>query len=107
MHRVSYALHSPVADACCLMDAGSSVCDVYDAAGALEAVGSVRAREGDVGLALLKLKSGLLAAQSREPLFVKCGGEAGSWVPIHPWRPSWWPEQWGHSAQEWGVAAEA
>jgi hypothetical protein len=77
------------------------VCDVYDAAGAMESVGSVRAREGDVGLALVRLKAGLMAAQSGEPLYAQCGG-AGQYVNIRPWRPFWWPPEWGNSLQELG-----
>ncbi|GAB4822793.1 hypothetical protein N2152v2_009839 [Parachlorella kessleri] len=86
----------------CCLDPGSQVCDIFDAAGALESVGTVRAREGDVGLALVKLKAGLLAAQDSEPLYARCGG-AGQYVNIRPWRPAWWPAEWGGTAQELGA----
>lgn len=56
-----------------------------------------------MGLAHLKLKAGLLAAETQEPLYVRCG-KVGDYVSIRPWRPDWWPAAWGSEA---GLTPEA
>jgi hypothetical protein len=54
-------------------------------------VGKVHALEGDLGLATLRLEAALKAIESGTALQV--AGDSGR---LHPWRPSWWPAEWGH-----------
>ena len=52
-------------------------------------VGTVRVVEGGQGLAHLRLRGALAAAESGQPLRTESG------VELRPWRPSWWPPAWG------------
>ena len=56
-------------------------------------MGKLRAVAEGVGLAHLRLKQGLQAATSREPLVA---GDA----LVTPLRPEWWPAEWGHEEEE-------
>lgn len=68
---------------------------VVPASGGSE-TGKVRHADGDKGLALLRLKPALEAAAGNLELSV---GDA----TVTPWRPAWWPSEWGHEEE----AAEA
>lgn len=51
--------------------------------------GKIRATSNDIGLAHMRLKSGLEAASQGMAL------QSGQ-AQIIPQRPKWWPEVWGH-----------
>jgi hypothetical protein len=62
-------------------------------AGGGGSVGSVRAVEGDLALVHVRLGPALLAAESKQPEQRLVVG--GSDVGVEPWRPRWWPAEWG------------
>ena len=69
-------------------EAGTSV---VPASGGAE-VGKIRLAENQRGLAYLRLKPGLEAAEGRVQL------KAGD-ATVTPWRPEWWPAEWGHEEE--------
>lgn len=53
-------------------------------------VGTLQALQNGRGLACLNLQAALPAAEDKHQLHL---GEAK--VPVIPWRPEWWPSEWG------------
>lgn len=68
--------------------------DITTAAG--DNVGSLRAVEGDAALVYVRLAPALAAAAGQgEQLLV-----AGTSCAVKPWRPQWWPADWGTEEQQ-------
>ena len=63
------------------------------------AVGTLLAAEGALGLAHLRLGPALMAAAGHGAELVLAsgsGGGGGGGVAVVPFRPAWWPPDWGH-----------
>eukprot|EP00884_Botryococcus_braunii_P019743 jgi/Botrbrau1/6452/Bobra.0034s0027.1 len=58
-------------------------------------VGRIHALEGSLGLATLRLEAVSSAAAEEKGLALGSGPGL-----IRPWRPAWWPAEWGHETQE-------
>lgn len=58
-------------------------------------VGRIHALDGDLGLATLRLEAALTADAENKGLALG-GGPAR----IRPWRPTWWPADWGHETRD-------
>lgn len=54
------------------------------------AVGSLQALQNGRGLACLNLQAALPAVEGKQQLKL---GETD--VDVVPWRPDWWPQEWG------------
>jgi hypothetical protein len=67
-------------------------------AGTGDSVGTVRAVQGDLALVHVRLAPALQAAESQQPEQQLVVG--GSSVGVRPWRPSWWPPEWGTEEQQ-------
>lgn len=55
-------------------------------------VGVVRAADGTLGLAVLRLGAVETARSAGQPLLL---GEGEAAAELCPWRPDWWPGSWG------------
>lgn len=80
----------------------SHVFDVFDADESLRPIGRVRALQGGVGLAKLRLKEAMAAIQEGKPLLVGDLEAGTGYATITPWRPDWWDPAWGYEEAGFG-----
>jgi len=64
--------------------------EIYADGAATAPVGTVRGAAGGYGIAYLQLAHAIAAEQGRVVLRTKNG------VVVQPFRPAWWPREWGH-----------
>ncbi|KAL4434123.1 hypothetical protein ABPG75_000564 [Micractinium tetrahymenae] len=80
----------------------SHVFDVFDADESLRPIGRVRAVQGGVGLAKLRLKEAMAAIQEGKPLLIGDLEAGTGYATITPWRPDWWDPAWGYEEAGFG-----
>ncbi|PSC76409.1 transferase mitochondrial [Micractinium conductrix] len=78
------------------LEAGRSVVfEAWEADESLHSIGKVIALQGDMGLARLRLKEALGAIAEQRPLLVGDQESGTGYAEVWPYRPSWWPDEWG------------